>query len=316
MDDDEPKTLQEFARKHDSLFRLAEATKFGWTEDMRHYRMSTGEVEMLYEGVYRFAAGTDSWRSRALAAAWAGGEVCGLSHATAAKIYALPGARREPIEILCRRWERAHHENLHVHEFSGLLESDITQASKLPVVVCELALLQIAGYKWATIDHVETALYAARRQGHVSNSSVQEYLYRRARRGRPGVRKLRAALERSYAHTKPTDSNKETALLQALRRHGFPEPALQYVVRDAHGKFVARVDARLAGWPILLEYDSRQYHSDEVDDRRDGRRRAWAAKYGFWLIPVRYDDLKRGGEEMADAIRGALQTLKIDPNRR
>jgi very-short-patch-repair endonuclease len=182
--------------------------------------------------------------------------------------------------------------------------------ARLPVVVPELAVLHVAGYPWATVDHVERAIYAARRQGWLTNASLQEYLYRRARRGRPGVRKTREALARSLVHARPTASDMETKLLQVLRAHGLPEPELQFELRDAKGVVIATVDAALTKWQILLEYDSREHHSDETDEDRDNRRREWAAQYGYWLIPVRYVDLQEGGHGLARAIRGAIARLE------
>ncbi len=302
--------IDSFARQHEGLFRLREAELAGWDDSVRKRLIERGRIERVHDGVLRFRGAPDTWRSRALAAAWAGGDLCGVSHRSANKLYGLPGGAQRPIEIICRRWGRAHHKGLRVHEFSGLLESDLTVVARLPVVVPELAVLHIAGHRWATVDHVERAIYAARRQGWLTNSSLQEYLYRRARKGRPGVRKLREALGRSLMHARPTASETETMLLQTLRAHGLPEPELQFELRDDKGVLIATVDAALTKWQILLEYDSRQHHSDETDEDRDNRRREWAARYGYWLIPARYLDLQEGGHSLVAAIRGAIARLE------
>ncbi len=297
------------ARLRCGLIRLADAERAGWTHDVRRRLIERGVIERLYDEVFRVSGAPDSWRSRALAAAWAGGELSGLSHRSAAKLYGLAGASRDPIEILCPRWERAQHAGLHVHEFTGLQPSDFTVVAGLPVVVGELAVLHVAGRRRVTIDDVERAIYAVRRKRIVTNSSLEAYLYRRARRGRPGVRKLRAALERSREHARPTESEMETLLLHTLRRHGFPEPTLQFEIRDRQGRFVARVDAALEEWDILLEYDSTLHHTDVVDTAKDDHRRAWAAEYGYWMIPVRHADLQEGGRALAAALRGAIARL-------
>jgi hypothetical protein len=236
--------------------------------------------------------------------------LAGLSHHTAAHMLQLPGGTPHHLNVLCLRWRRAQHEGLHVHEFTGLVDSDLTEVRNIPVVVPELALLQIAGYRWSSVDHVETAIYRARRQGLVTNATVQEYLYRRARRGRPGVQRLRDALARSMAHARPTESDMETKLLHTLRAHGFPEPVLQFELFDASGVFIARVDALLERWRILLEYDSREQHSDPDDQRHDERRRLWAMRYGYWTVPVHCEDLDTGGNELVAALRGLIAVLE------
>jgi very-short-patch-repair endonuclease len=188
--------IDAFARAHEGRFGLAEAARAGWDASMRKRLLESGRTERVHDGVFRFRGATDSWRSRALAAAWAGGDLCGVSHRSAAR------------PTVCR----------------------------------------------------------ARRM--------------------------------------------ETDLLQTLRAHGLPEPELQFELRDSNGIVIATVDAALTKWQILLEYDSREHHSDETDEDRDNRRREWAAQYGYWLIPVRYLDLKEGGHELARAIRGAINRLE------
>jgi hypothetical protein len=306
----EPFDVDGFAAAHHGIFRLTEVKLANWTRSQLQVRLHDGRLERMHDEVFRFRAAPLTWEARALGAVWSSGDLAGLSHASANHLYDLPGATQARVEILSRRWERAQQKNLRVHEFTDLEESDLTVVRNIPVVVPELALLQIAGHHWSTVDHVETALYRARRQGLVTNASVQEYLYRRARRGRPGVRRLREALAQSSAHSSPTDSDPETNLLQTLRANGFPEPTLQFVLRDPHGKFIARVDAALERWHILLEYDSREHHSDPVDQRRDERRRLWAMRYGYWMVPVRCEDLDSGGHELVAALRGLIAMLE------
>lgn len=298
--------LHAFARDNDGLFTLEEAERAGMKHDIRRRFVKAGVIERIHYGVYRFVAAPDSWRSRALAATTAGGDVCGLSHGSAWKVHGLPRASRA-IEIITPRWDRAQHGGLVVHEFSGLLASDLTVESRLPVVVCELAVLQLAGQRDVGVNVVERAIYAARRTGRATNGSLAEYLYRRARRGRPGVRKMRAALERSFAHGRPTDSETETSVLHALRSNGFPEPTLQYVLRDENGRFIARVDLAYPQWRIILEYNSRLFHIGRRDE--DDRRTNWAAQYGWWAIPVVGADLNDDGAGLVRALRGALRTL-------
>lgn len=297
------------ARKHDGVFDSAEATALGVDRFNAARLFASGHLEEMFEGVFRVAGAPDSWRSRARAAVLAGGNPCGLTHRSARHVWVIPGGARAPIAVACHRWDRTHYAGLEVHEMTGLDDTDLTEHHGLTVVVAPLALLQIAGERWTTVDDVERAVYAARRRGHVSNASVQEYLYRRARRGRPGVRKLRAAIERAAQHARPTDSEMETELLQAMRRQGLPELVLQFVLRDDDGKFIARVDAALPDWRILLEYQSDQEHLDGVDPQRDNAPRLWA-QYGYWMVPVHSADLRDGGVQLAKTIRGARDALR------
>lgn len=310
-----PRSLYEFAASHDGAFRTADAAERGCSAQRLWRALERGEIIAAFEGIYRLAGAPKTWRTEARCAGWAANAPSGLSHRSAAYLLGLPGGSSSVLELLCVRWQRARAAGLVVHEFSGLQPADVTTIDGLPCVVPELALLQIAGRRWATVEHVERAIYAARRRRLLSDTSLQEYLYRRARRGRPGVRKLRAALAITQLHQRPTESEMETLLLQTLRCHGLPEPVLQFEVRDAAGRFVARVDAALTDWDILLEYDSDQEHLDGSDLARDSQRRLWAARYGYWMIPVRAADLRNGGRALAAAIHGAIRRLEHAPER-
>lgn len=302
--------LHEFAVKHDGVFRASDAKQCGVDRFALARLVASQHVVLLYEGVFRFAGAPDSWRSRARAAVWAGGETCALTHRGARKLWGVPGGARAPIAVIGERWDRTQHADLEVHEMTGLdTEQDFTEEHGLTVVVADLAILQIAGEEWTNVEHVERAIYAARRRGHVTNASLQEYLYRRARRGRPGVCKLRDAIELSALHARPTDSEMETTLVQALRGRGIPELVFQFVLRDDDGRFIARVDAAVPDWRILLEYQSDQEHLDPADVRRDNARRLWAAQYGYWMLPVYSTDLRDGGEQLARSILGARDAL-------
>jgi hypothetical protein len=305
--------LFDFAANHDGVFRLADAHRAGFSDDRISRLVQSRQLDVVHDNIYRFRAARHDWRARGRAAVWAGGDLCGLSHRSAARIYNLPLWRTEDVEILCRRWARTQHAGLRVHEFSGLVPSDLAIVDGLSVVVAELAVLQIAGYPWAKVDFVEQVIYAARRQRHITNASLEAYLWGRARKGRPGVRKTRAALELSRLHAAPTESEMETLLLHTLRRFGFPEPALQKELYDRAGRFVARVDAALDPYPIVFEYDSRQEHSDYADQTRDNRRRHWANALGLIPITVHYYDLQSGGHELAAAIRGTIRLLNAKP---
>ncbi len=99
----------------------------------------------------------------------------------------------------------------------------------------------------------------------------------------------------------------ETRLLQMLRTRGFPEPVLQYEVFDRAGRFVARVDAALPEYGILIEYDSKQEHSSEWAIARDAARRNRLVALGLQPFVARHSDLVNGGGELAAAIHDCIR---------
>jgi hypothetical protein len=99
----------------------------------------------------------------------------------------------------------------------------------------------------------------------------------------------------------------ETSLLQVLRRSGLPEPVLQYEVCDASGRFIARVDAAYPQWNVVIEYDSKQYHSDEWSIARDNSRRNRLLEAGHVTVVARHLDIRNGGASLCRAIRAAAR---------
>ena len=84
-----------------------------------------------------------------------------------------------------------------------------------------------------------------------------------------GVGALRTVLECWNPESRPTESDMETLLVQVLRDRGCAELVTQFEVRGRGGELVARVDVAIPEWNVVIEYDSKQEHSDET--RRNWR---------------------------------------------
>ena len=280
---------------------IAMARECGLTPDQIDYR--SGRIwTRLYDGIWRLPGVPVTWESRALSAAWAGGDDAVVSHRSAANVYVVPGRRSELIEIACPRWERARHPGVVVHEQRRLGEQDRTIVNGIPVVTPEVMLLQLASWKPAP-NYLEAVIHALRRQRLITYSSTHATFIRHARRGLKGVRALRVALERWNPENAPTESEMETLLLQMLREYDLPEPVLQFQVLDQLGQFVGRADAALTQWRITIEYQSMTEHLDEFQVAADDRRRNRVLAAGYFPLVARRDDLRSGGHELAEQIR-------------
>jgi very-short-patch-repair endonuclease len=94
----------------------------------------------------------------------------------------------------------------------------------------------------------------------------------------------------------------ETLLVQAIRDHALPEPVVQHVINDAAGRFVARADAAYPSMRIVIEYDSKQEHTDEFQIARDARRRNALQALGYVVLSARHRELVGGGHVICDQI--------------
>jgi hypothetical protein len=224
----------------------------------------------------------------------------------------VPGARDDLIEVTTRRWERSVKQGFVVHESRHLQDHDITTIDGLPIVAPELLVLQLAWWK-PHPNYVEAVIHALRRKRLISYSSTHATFVRHARRGLRGVKATRIALERWNPANAPTESEKETMLVQTMRNHDLPELVLQYEVFDQNGIFVARTDAALPPWKITIEYQSTQEHLDEFQIAKDDRRRNRIIAAGYRPLVARIGDLRSGGYELAEEIRAIAHRHRVQP---
>ena len=122
-----------------------------------------------------------------------------------------------------------------------------------------------------------------------------------------GVKALRIALERWNPDQRATESDMETVLFQMLRERGLPEPVVQYEIHDERGRVVARAEF---GWPRLravLDYDSKQEHSEEFQLTRDSRRRNAIVAAGHLPLTARLAHVRGSAEEICDVLASMLR---------
>jgi hypothetical protein len=287
------------------VFTTAHVRAAGFTERERGIRLAAGRWIAIHHGVYRLAGAPLSWRGALLAACWAGGDRAAVSHRSAAKLWELPGGRDGLLEIVCPRWRRAQHPGLIVHETKVLPGPDVTELDRLPVTTPELTVLTLGAVCGPRT--VELAFENTLRRDLATIRSYRDLLRRVGRQGRNGAGVLRAILdERDPAHA-ATGSDMETRLLQVLRSNGLPKPAPQFVINDARGDFVARVDFAIVEWKVALEYESIEWHTGKAALLRDTPRRRRVMGLGWKPIGVTVRDLRNGGFELCAEIRDAAR---------
>ncbi len=119
----------------------------------------------------------------------------------------------------------------------------------------------------------------------VSVAEVADYA-----QARPGWRGVRRLLPRLALAEPATESPMETRLRLLLIDGGLPRPGAQFVVRDFHGDFVARLDLAYPNARLGIEYDGGGHREPAAwrdDLRRQNRLRAagWTLlRYTAWEV--------------------------------
>ncbi|WEO76539.1 DUF559 domain-containing protein [Cryobacterium sp. SO2] len=122
--------------------------------------------------------------------------------------------------------------------------------------------------------------------------------------GRRGVKRLREAASLARARV---ESPKETQTRLLLVDAGLPEPIVNYVITDAEGAFLARVDLAWLQHRACVEYEGDGHRTDRAQFRTDITRRERLEDHGWRVIRVSDDDLQNGGEEFLRRVRATLQ---------
>lgn len=102
-----------------------------------------------------------------------------------------------------------------------------------------------------------------------------------------------------------TESPMETLLRVGLIDQGLPRPAAQVVVRDAAGRFVARLDLAYRAHRVGVEYDG-DHHRDRGTFRGDVRRLNALAAEGWRVVRVTGGDIPHNLPRIACQIRRLL----------
>jgi predicted transcriptional regulator of viral defense system len=306
MDPSGDDRLFAFAADHYAVFRGAHARTAGLSKKQIAGRIAHGRWRRLYDDVYIAAGAPLTWKGALLAACWAGGFRAAASHRSAAALWELAGGRRSIVEITCPRWRRAQHQGLVVHETKALDGIDTIVVEGIPVTTPERTLLDLGAVCHESV--VEMALDAAEHRGLVTRASANETVRRLAKQGRNGAGTLRRLLATHDRERLAPESEMETALIQCLRRNGWPEPVPQYEIRQS-GVLVARVDAAYPQWRIAVEYQSNEHHSGRLASKRDNDRRLRIIAAGWFPVEAMLPDVRNGGARLGAAIRAARERL-------
>lgn len=280
--------LAQFAARQHGLICLNDVIGAGGTKHHATTRVRTGRWEHVHETVYRLAGLPWTYEARVLALILAAGPGAVASFFCAARLLGLGFWTASP-EISIPRGRR-HYPNSRVHTSTDLDRCRIVVRNGIPMTEPARVLLDLARYLGP--QSLQRAIEQGRRLELVTWSDLIRCLAEHARRGRPGVRKLRRAIAAGATTDEVTDTDSELMALSVIREAGLPEPTLHHRVYDDDGELIAEMD--LAYEKLMLDIEiNGTAHLDpaviEKDDARDAllRRLGWTVRRVWWEIPVR-----------------------------
>jgi hypothetical protein len=151
------------------------------------------------------------------------------------------------------------------------------------------------------------AIESARRQRLTTWTELIATLARHARRGRPGIRRLRRVIATHAHREEVTDSDFELLVLALLLEHGLPEPIVHHVLRALDGGHLAELDLAYPALRIAIELDG-GVHMQPATFREDRRRQNAIVLDGWLILRFTWDDFRSRPDHIVREIRAAIAT--------
>jgi very-short-patch-repair endonuclease len=289
------------AQQHGHITRR-DAIRAGMPPRMIDRRVASGEWIQAAPGVYRMRGAPDTWLGRLTAATMhLPGAV--VSHEAAAALHRLPTFSPGPVTVSVAHESTRRSPVALVRQSTDLVADHRTAVRGLPVTTVARTLVDLARVcSVARLDHVVGEVIAAE---VVSVGGLCACFDDVARRGKPGCRKMRTVLTERQPGYVPPASKAESLLLQVLRDAGLPRPVLQ-LAAPWPGATDERVDVAYPWAKLIIEVDSRRWHTRVKDFARDRARDNAAVLAGWRVIRVTWDDLVHRPQEVVRMIRSVL----------
>lgn len=296
------------ARQH-MLITHGDVVAAGGNSDHASARVDGGRWRRVDRGVYLIAGAPFDWPVRMLAAVLAAGVGAVASHLAAARIWGMRGFERAGLELTIPRGRRFRRAGVRTHESTDLDRGEIVVRDGIPVTGPDRTILDLARY--LGVKRLTRVVEDARRQGLVTWSSLIRTLSAHARRGRPGIRRLRQVILANAHRDEITDTDVELLLLVLIAEAGLPEPVIHHRIAEGE-RFVAEVDLAYPQWRIAIECDG-SIHLDAEVRERDLPRQNDLVLVGWTVLRFSNARILDRPDAVVREIRDAITAARREP---
>lgn len=288
----------EFAQRNGGVFTPEDAAALGMSRSALTRRVSHGVFVRIGRGVLCLP-GTSTRPDLVMRAAHRSlGAV--VSHESAARRHGL-----EPITIDLPTMTVSHrsthtYPGIRVYQATDLLAEHLVEADGLPTTNPERTVIDLA--RTTGVGRLRRIVESGLAAGIIEIGALSELHESLARRGKPGVKKMRGVLEAIGGDAPPSETELEARLLDHIRSAGLPEPLRQF-----HAPWLRKVNGRVdLAYPhhrLVIEGDGRRWHI-LFDAFEEDRRRDNAAQLAGWRV------LRFTWRMIADEPSQVVQTIR------
>jgi very-short-patch-repair endonuclease len=288
------------AVSNNGVVTRSEALALGMKKSTLDRKLEEGSLVKVATSAYALPGVFESERAILRAATRSLGAVA--SHQTAARLrgVVVPGPRL----VVSVPHRRTHFfPDVAVHQLTDIREVDVTRIGGLPITTAARTVVDLAAV--LSLTQLGRAVDRFASKGVTSFETMSEVLDELARKGKPGVVRLRRALEPRLGTRGSSESDLESRLLELIRLASLPEPNLQFQPRWL--KHVnGRVDLSYPEARLVIEGDSREWHGDELTFQADRERDNLAQLAGWRILRFTWHDITRRPEYVVSSIQRAL----------
>ncbi len=280
--------LARVAAEQDGHFTRAQALIAGFSDKTIRQRIRTGSWVSVQRGVYRSATvpARISGEDAVAALCLPGGVV---SHQSAARRLGFPRMGVRPVTVCVPRGTTHRLPGVVIHESSDMCEDDCILRDGVRLTSPVRTVIDLAAVlPELPLERLVDELLVAK---VIEVGAVGQRLEALARRGKPGVKSLRAILEARGEGYVPPESELEARVIELLASAGLPAPERQASLPWRPGA-PQRVDLLFRDQRVIIECDGRRWHTRERDFERDRRRRNEATLAGWRIIHITWNELQ------------------------
>jgi hypothetical protein len=304
--------LTRLAAAQHGVFTASQARRLGISDGLIRRRLRDGDWRIAHPGVLLIGGRVPNYATELFAATAA--RSCSVaSHRAAARLYRWDGFESAPVEITVPRPRCERLAGVVVHRSLRLDPSDWTEVAGIRTTTWTRTLCDLG----AVVDEsrLERALDSAVRQG-LALDHLRTEITRLDRPGPSGVAALKRVLAMPHrAHDIPA-TVLERLMRTLLTAHGLPPLEVEYELRSAAGRLVARFDAAFPSVKVGVEAHSDAWHYGPRRGEQDRRRDRLAAELGWERVYLSWHEVHDPAEAVASLLRicrGRAALTGVDP---
>ena len=299
---DEARIASAAAANHGVLSK-ATLNALGVTDRQIERRVGIGRWRKLHSGAFAIAAAPDSFDLRAAAAlASVGGSA--LSHLSAAQVHGFD-CRRDPTVHLIADLPSMHVlTGVRIHRCGSIPQRHLVRRGGHLVTTVERTLVDLGAVLGP--QRLQRCLEDQVLSRSTTLERVTSVFMELARRGRPGIARVRAVLE-AVEGLPPSESELEAMFWQLLTSASLPLPLRQQMVGSTDAS-VGRVDFHYPDHALIVELDGRRFHGRTADFERDRKRDQLAVMSGQRVLRFTFHQVRSEPAFVVNVVRSLLSS--------